>query len=252
MFNGGYVKNWADRLRGAAIRTLGEVELTRGEAGRFRDEAGSRRAVDEPFMLWRAGVMAEHAPASARDEVRLWWALLDSNVEVDELLIAGGREVVSGTEADGMNAAPMAKSLHGGEGVPGDIERHPPLLAWSAGSVEVFTQTQLCAMHALWHLAAARGRADWRRMCLNAAAWFVEHIQPDNATNHPWGIHVFVMLSAERRGAGDPMSIGLAGEADLYAQAMLHNCQVGMGRADSFSAHVLADAAKALAQACLD
>ena len=69
-----------------------------------------------------------------------------------------------------------------------------------------------------------------------AVIWHLEHIQPDNATNHPWAVHLFAAAGCE---VGAPH----ASEADLFAQTLAHNALVSMGRPDRISAHILADAA---------
>lgn len=69
-----------------------------------------------------------------------------------------------------------------------------------------------------------------------AAAAYMEQIQPDNATNHPWAIHVF-LVHALRTGTDD---------GRMYAETMLHNCMVGSGRPDRLSAVILLDAAHAI------
>ncbi|MEO1585156.1 MAG: hypothetical protein AAFR96_11390, partial [Planctomycetota bacterium] len=65
----------------------------------------------------------------------------------------------------------------------------------------------------------------------------IREIQPDNATNLPWAVHVFCVL-AERDGDAD---------ASLYAETLLHNCVVGgAGRPDKLSALILLDSARRL------
>lgn len=98
-------------------------------------------------------------------------------------------------------------------------------------AIEVWTETELAAVHAAWLLGST-----WRAEARRAAVWLVEHIQPDNATNHPWGIHVFVTLAHETGAA----------QYELYAQTLLHNCQVTTGRPDPFSAMILKHSALAL------
>lgn len=105
----------------------------------------------------------------------------------------------------------------------------------AADSIEVYTECELGAIHALWNLAGLRGRSGWRVRCLAAAAWVIEHLQPDNATGHPWAAHVFAI------GAGE----GLGPEGDLLAQTLLHNAMVNRGRPDRFAACVLRDCARA-------
>ncbi|RNC81625.1 MAG: hypothetical protein ED559_07500 [Phycisphaera sp.] len=98
-------------------------------------------------------------------------------------------------------------------------------------AIEVWTETELAAVHAAWSLGP-----DWRAEARRAASWLVANIQPDNATNRPWGVHVFASLALE---TGDA-------QFELYAQTLLHNCQVMTGRPDDFSAMILLHAARAL------
>ena len=98
-------------------------------------------------------------------------------------------------------------------------------------AIEVWTETELAAVHAAWSLGP-----EWRAEARRAAAWLVDNIQPDNATNRPWGVHVFAMLAHETGGA----------QYELYAQTLLHNCQVMTGRPDDFSAMILLHAARVL------
>jgi len=100
-----------------------------------------------------------------------------------------------------------------------------------AGTIEVWTETELACVHAAWSLGPA-----WRAAAQASALWLVEHIQPDNATNHPWAVHVFAAMGAE---TSNP-------ELELYAQTLLHNCIVGSGRPDPYSALILLHASRAI------
>lgn len=192
-------------LRRAAERTL-PAGAPPPDPATFRDEFGHRRHVDGPFLAWRAGVPpAPLGPRSSRD-VRLWWAL-------------------------SMPAAPVEPLLNDAGG--------PTLVMTGGEALEVATEAELCALHALWRLAGARREPRWRERCLRAAARLVEQWQPDNATNHPWAAHVFIELH-RATGAADPLA---------YAHTLVHNCQVSQGRPDLLSAHILHDAADALTPA---
>lgn len=96
--------------------------------------------------------------------------------------------------------------------------------------IEVWTETELSAVHAAW------GVAGWRDAAERSAIWLVDEIQPDNATNLPWAVHVFADLG-EREGRAD---------LTMYANTLLHNCIVGSGRPDGLSALILLDAAAQL------
>jgi hypothetical protein len=98
-------------------------------------------------------------------------------------------------------------------------------------SIEVATETELAALHALSHAGnAARSRVE------AASDWIVHNIQPDNATNHPWAVHVFLQRAFESGSV----------EHRLYAETLLHNCVVSLGRADRFSALILLDSGRTL------
>ncbi|MHC4216990.1 MAG: hypothetical protein ACYSU7_00905 [Planctomycetota bacterium] len=129
----------------------------------------------------------------------LWWALADPSVDVNALL-------------DG----------------PDDGALWP--LARFSG-LEVWTEAELCGLHALWCLARARGREDWARRADRARDWHLTNTQPDNATNRPWALHVFLLVTP-------PVA-----EARAYAETLLHNALVTTGRPDLFSAWILLDAA---------
>ena len=206
--------DWAAPLRPAATRSPAPAPGT--HAGRnFSDELGHRRAVDAPFLAWRSRVTGgesphpadESAPHPATPDVALWRALLDESIPID----------------------PLIEPSPSGHGAP--ITR-----PGSTAAIEVWTETELSALHALWRLAHRRARAELIQRCLDAAQWHVEHLQPDNATNHPWAIHVFA-IAGERLGSF---------EHELHAQSMLHSSQVTLGRPDALSAHILLDAAECL------
>jgi hypothetical protein len=115
-----------------------------------------------------------------------------------------------------------------------DLSSEGPLWSrddWSA--IEVWTEAELCGLHALWRLARTRSslRVAARRRLASAIAWHLEHTQPDNATNRPWALHAFLL-------AGPP-------EARLYAETLLHNAQAH-GSNDPTTRWILADAAREL------
>jgi hypothetical protein len=199
---------WSERLRHAAARTLG-APAPPTDPARFADEMGHRRAVDGSFLAWRAACEGQvvgpmNSRAGEPTDLRLWRAVLDRSVDVEPRTAGGGRAPVTPTE--------------------------------SFATIEVWTETELCALHALWRVGDVRRRHDLIERCLGAADWHIEHLQPDNATNHPWAIHVFI-IAAQRSGSF---------EHELHAQAMLHNCQLALGRPDALSAHILMDAAECL------
>ena len=170
----------------------------------FRDERGHRRAVDRPFLAHLLGVDPGDRPAGAMDpDVALWWSVHEDRPALLADLLSG--------------VGPLF-------GQPGDA------------GIEVWTETELSALHAAWLIARRLGDRALRRRCLDAARWHAGNLQPDNATNHPWAVHVFVALGDEDADAS----------AHLYAQTLVHNCQMTLGRPDLFSALLLADAARFL------
>ena len=150
-----------------------------------------------------AAVGGGGAPAGQpRDEVALWWALAGAEVDVDACM------------PDAASDGPLWP--HG-----------------RARGLEVWTEAELCGLHALWVLARERGRDDWARRVATVRAWHLENTQPDNATNRPWALHVFLL-------AGTP-------EGRHYAETLLHNALVT--GPEPFSAWILLDAARWLTPA---
>ncbi len=211
--------DWAGYLESVSRPVLAGTPLAQADVNQedalafldgFTDERGHRRAVDRPLLTWMlrrslgAGPVPEPGPGPVGLDLALWWALAT------------------------------------GRGVGGLVEEgEGPLVglgAFESGAIEATTETELGALHALWH----HGRDDdaARSRCLAAARWHVENLQPDNGTNHPWAVAVFVGLAAEdgRIGAG----------ASLHAQTLVHNALVASGRPDRFSACLLLDAARSL------
>ena len=198
---------WADRLRRIAEPVLAGTPLlspasdleNRRFVDAFEDEEGHRRAWD-PFLLgWMLGVRVPPA-----GEPWLWsW-----------------------------------ERLHGHPS-PSPAAQPPHFALPEAWALEQETEKELAGLHAWWWLARdpacaatpAPGALD------AAAAWVMANVQPDNATGHPWAIHLFL----ERAGS-DP-------HARHYAETMLHNCLVHSGQPDRLSAVILLDAARALDRA---
>lgn len=210
------IAEWGRRLDAAArtgegVGILWQSDATPDERSAFvrdfRDELGHRARVAGAFLSAALGVRPAERNAGTTDlDDRLWRAACDRDAEV-RFADAGG----------------------------GALD---PGLAEVA--IESRTETELSAMHALYRIGIDRGDAGLVERALAAARWHVAELQPDNGTNHPWGIHVFVVLAARR---GDP---GESGAALMHAQTLLHNCQVQQGRPDRLSACVLWDAARML------
>jgi hypothetical protein len=160
--------------------------------------------LDEPFAL-AVGTAARdrNVGISLPDplppgEIGLWWALVDNSIDVDDLI-----------------AAPTDGSL-----LPQGLFR----------TIEVWTEADLCGLHALWNLARRRGRRDWRLRAEQVRDWHLVNTQPDNATNRPWALQVFLL--------------GGTGECIHYAETLLQNARILTGRPDPLSAWILIDAAR--------
>jgi hypothetical protein len=160
--------------------------------------------LDAPFRAAVCGEAIDLPPQPVQSgELGLWWARVDERVDVDRVI-----------------SAPTDGSL-----LPRGLFR----------TIEVWTDADLSALHALWFLARARQRDDWTRRLGRVREWHLAHTQPDNATNRPWGLHVFLL--------------GGSGECVHYAETLLHNCLTMTGRPDPLSAWILLDAARAIEQA---
>ncbi len=174
----------------------------------FADEAGHRRQIDLPLLSHlfhvrftpSANTAQAHARASASLDVRLWHAVHDPSIDPRPLL------------------APVGQPL---------IGLATPLV------IETASQTELAALHALWTIASQRQSPALRERCFQAASYLIDELQPDNATNHPFALAVFLALADS--GNFDAM---------LYAQTLIHNCQVQLGRPDAFSAALILHAAR--------
>lgn len=187
---------WANRLRALAAPVLAPAQDPDEFVRTFADEAGHRRPVDRPFLSHLVGVDPGDRPRSAGLDSDLWWA------------------------------------LHGSDSGARPLPPPGPLVDASTLVLETWTEAELSSLHALSWLAR-RGHA-WAAARIDPAVeWMLAHLQPDNATNHPWAIHVFVDHAERRR----------AHESRLYAETLLHNCTVATGKPDRFSACILADAA---------
>ncbi len=152
---------------------------------------------------------AAEPPATAgRAEIdlRLWWQVAaDDDARVDvvtPILVATG---------------PLAPHLR-------------------ARGIEVWTETELCALHALDTLARRSANPALATRRDTAASWLLAEMQPDNATNLPWGVQVFVQRWCDGGDAG----------ALLYAQSQLHACRVSLGVPDARSGLILKHAARLL------
>lgn len=172
----------------------------------FTDEAGNRTSVDQAFLSCVLGVAApEGATESAWPEVVLWRGLAAKRARAWALeRVEPGNGALFASAADRLG-------------------------------LEAWTRCELAGLHAL---AAWRGDERVRRRVEDATTWLMREIQPDNATNEPWGVWVFAARWVER---GDA-------EARLYAETMVHNAVVARGRPDRRSGWILLDAARRLSR----
>ena len=125
---------------------------------------------------------------------------------------------------------------------PSALEAADRLLAARPGSsladaegylaLEVWTECELSALHALARLLRLAPTASRRARFAELCRWHLEHTQPDNATNRPWAVHVF---------AGSPEP-----ERVLYAETLLHNVSASDARHEPLSRWILLDAAREL------
>lgn len=181
------------------------------------------RPVDAPFLAWRlsrrggaAGRLPTHAGATP--DVLLWQALTDSHVHIENVI---AQCLADADDRDAIDAGALCA-------------QHGTL------ALEAWTEAELASLHAMFWHGHARGRADLATLTERIARWHLDNTQPDNATNRPWGLPVVLWLAVER---GDAT-------AGLYADTMLHNCQIALGHMDQLSAHIVLDSADALEAAC--
>jgi len=122
----------------------------------------------------------------------------------------------------------------GGE-LPDAVTRtdRPTLLAADAfDAIEVFVDAELSALHALWHLARRHAGSRAEQRLTDVRNWHLEHTQPDNATNRPWALHVFIEARTP--------------ESMLYAETLLHNAIALEGKPTPLGGALLRDAARAI------
>jgi len=143
------------------------------------------------------------------EDVLLWWALLDDSITIDNLF---------DPNADG----PLFDSQIGR----------------TYQTIEVWTETELAGLHALWHHTQRCKEPDQsaqqKKRITRTVNWHIEHTQPDNATGHPWSVHIFLLHNT-------PQSLH-------YVETLLSNCLVNKTEPDPLSAWILQDAARALLQ----
>ena len=163
-----------------------------------------------------------------RPECRIW--SLVSEAGAAGSAAGSTTESAAGNAAEGATGNALAPAI--GAKLRAMVQAVPgPLLAHGdRDTIETWTEGELCSIHALMRIAAHDPW--WRDRLRSAVDWHLEWTQPDNATNRPWGIHVFLALG------------GLEGR--MYAETMLHNAQAGGAQQDPLVAWALGDAARSL------
>ncbi|MGD9691685.1 MAG: hypothetical protein AB7G17_02465 [Phycisphaerales bacterium] len=163
-----------------------------------------------PFLLHRRLHAPGHItpPKSPAPDAALWWALHTDTLNADLVLRASSDQAA----------------------------RAPLLRRDVYDTIEVWTEGELCALHALWRHAEREHRPDWMDRVFSAISWHLEHTQPDNATNRPWCIAPFVHF-ADAVNSPDALH---------YAQTLLHNAAAGPASATILIAEILKDAADML------
>lgn len=211
------VARWAVRLRALAGLALDGTAIVAPDAdpatrarvmASFSDDRGQRRRLDGFVLASVLDVPAPDIEPGVGPDERIWaWR---------HSLESAASEAPSGLLEDG----------------PGPVTRERTDLG-----VEIWTETELAALHAVSSIAepgsALAARVD------EAVRWHVESLQPDNATNHPWAVHAFAEYGERTGDAG----------ALMHAEGLVHACLVGRGKPDRYSAVILLDSARAIERA---
>ncbi len=143
------------------------------------------------------------------------------------------------TALDDILWSAVASGSPGGFSIPqvADPSRPAAMVPFDdAVAIEVWTERDLSAMHALSRLMERAGAPGVVARLEAAVRWHIEFTQPDNATGRPWALHLFVRRWVDACDA----------EARLYAETLLHNCQMLAGAPDPLSGEILRDSADAL------
>jgi len=199
---------WVNRLRSAAVARLGKLPQL-PQPGTFIDEHRNRLSVVERLFAslrsdtrWGSG-----GAAQAREgEVRLWCgAPVDAVVlPCDATSATGGRPLLADWNDQ-----------------PSDSPQVGPA---------VWTDRELCALHALWTRARSADPADrarWARRGFQACRWLLANKRDSVEAPLPWSAHVWVLVSeSEPREWG----AGLGTEARIYAENLLDGCLKGRER----------------------
>jgi hypothetical protein len=237
-------ESWCRMLRAVAEPVARTINLAKP----FSDDFGHTREVDKAFVAW----------CQSSDASRTKYHDSTANTCTSTFHVEHSPPPLTAV-TDGARAEAVDAALWRALALQSSAEHVGHLLAqsraadrttWDSGALipqgttalEVWTETDLCCLHALWWLARKHNRADWAKLASDAATWHLENVQPDNATAHPWALHLFALR--------DITSPNGDGAARLHAEMMMHNCQISLGRADKLSALILMDAARGIGAAC--
>lgn len=181
--------------------------------------------------------------AGERGEQRLWRACAGDTVDLGWLGAPRAAPAAprGASDATPTNSIPANSTLANSTLVPAD----GPLLAPDGYlAIEVWAECELSALHALHRLVRERHPAlpaSAKARLEAAARWHLEHTQPDNSTNRPWSLHVYLLAALGPRIDGvDP------GDAQFYAETLLHNMTATDARNEPLSRWILGDAAREL------
>jgi hypothetical protein len=205
--NRAQLDQWIGRLKSMSDSGVCSLAYIDG----FTDEYGNRARTTKPFLAHLLGITLPTQVVSGDLDEQLWWSIVSSG------------------------------------GVPNKLSSGPSLTAHSNdAAIEHWTQVELCALHALWHLNLRSPNQSALARLTEAGVWLMNELQPDNAINRPWGIPVFVYLSVALESETDRST------ASMYAQTLAHNCCISLGKPDILSACILHDSATSLVKLSRD
>lgn len=128
-----------------------------------------------------------------------------------------------------------------------NVRNAPLTRGFHLDPIEEWTEQELATLHALTTVALHRCEERLLDRVYAAACWHASEIQPDNATNIPWGCHTFAYASFRSMQTGDTDTALIAA---MHVETIVHNAMIGSadthGQLDHRSAALLIDAAESL------